>query len=50
MNERCGCKSGGRPVRYECDCDDDCKCPRIEFDSAPDAEPYCCGRPMKRVR
>lgn len=50
MCETCGCNDSGKPVRYECDCDDDCKCGMIEFDSVPDAEPYCCGQPMKRVR
>ncbi len=48
----CGCKSVAkpRPYRYKCQCDDDCTCPVIEFDKEPQAVPYCCGGPMKRVK
>ena len=46
MCETCGCNDSGRPVRYECGEG----CATIEFDSVPDAEPHCCGQPMRRVR
>jgi hypothetical protein len=50
MCETCGCKETGKPVKYECDCGSDCNCSVIEFDSEPNAVPYCCGHPMKRVK
>lgn len=48
----CGCEHVGKPkaVRYKCTCEDDCGCPVIEFDKEPQATPYCCGEPMKRVK
>lgn len=48
MCKTCGCKPTGKPIKYQCDCGDDCKCSVIEFDSEPNAIPYCCGSPMKK--
>ncbi len=51
MCDQCGC--GGKlekPVVYKCDCDG-CECDGIVgFDSEPEAVPYCCDKPMKRVK
>lgn len=50
MCKNCGCETSGKPIKYECQCtEDDCNCSNIEFDKEPEATPYCCGVPMKRV-
>ena len=52
MGETCGCcghDHQSKPVRYQCDCDDDCSCSILEFDAIPDQIPHCCGKPMKRA-
>ena len=46
----CGCGPTEKPVQYRCDCDDDCDCDIIGFDEEPIKVPYCCDRPMKRIR
>lgn len=48
----CSCETTGKPVQYKCDCGDEsgCECGVIEFDSEPNAAPYCCGAVMKRVK
>ncbi len=48
--EKCGCSETGKPIKYECECGDDCACTVIEFDEEPQATPYCCGVPMKRAK
>lgn len=48
--ETCGCSETGKPIKYECECGDDCACNVIEFDEEPQATPYCCGVPMKRAK
>jgi hypothetical protein len=52
MCNSCGCEGAGKPVQYKCNCkDEDCNCDSIiEFDSAPNSIPYCCGVPMKRIK
>jgi hypothetical protein len=47
----CGCEPTAKPVQYKCDCGD-CgdMCSIIGFDSEPQAAPYCCGAPMKRIK
>jgi hypothetical protein len=50
MCETCGCKASDKPVQYKCECGDDCSCAIIEFDEEPNATPYCCGAPMKRIK
>ena len=50
MCKTCGCEASGKPVKYRCDCGDDCECSIIEFDKEPKATPYCCGMPMKRIK
>ena len=53
MSETCGCgddcKPVGMAVQYKCDCGCD-DCPIIEFKEVPNNVPYCCGKPMKRVK
>ncbi|MCK5547626.1 MAG: hypothetical protein KAI64_01330 [Thermoplasmata archaeon] len=44
----CDCKPSGKPVQYKCSTDE--KCCIIEFDDEPNAKPYCCGEPMKRIK
>lgn len=46
----CGCSEADKPVQYKCTCEDDCSCSVIEFDEDPNATPYCCGQPMKRIK
>ena len=51
MCESCGCDNLGKPFQYECEClGDECSCGIIEFDEEPKATPYCCGKPMKRIK
>lgn len=52
MCKDCGCNEAGKPVQYKCDCTDNaCTCSSIiEFDTVPNALPYCCGVPMKRIK
>ena len=52
MCKSCGCESSEKPVQYKCDCkDDECTCESIiEFQKEPNAIPYCCGNPMKRIK
>ena len=51
MCKSCGCKAAGKKVQYECVCpDEECSCGIIEFDEVPNAVPYCCGVPMKRIK
>jgi len=50
MCETCGCGVAGKPIKYECECGEDCSCSIIEFDKEPKSVPYCCGIPMKKVK
>ena len=52
MCKSCGCKSSGKAIQYQCDCQSDtCTCDSIiEFDTEPKATPYCCGVPMKQIK
>ena len=51
MCKTCGCEAGGKKIQYECNCpEEDCNCGIIEFDKEPEATPYCCGEPMKRIK
>ena len=52
MRKTCGCETGGKPIHYKCDCQDEsCSCDSIiEFDELPMVTPYCCGVPMKRIK
>ena len=50
MCDKCGCGGVNKPVVYKCDCGDGCECSAIGFDSEPNAVPYCCGVPMKRIK
>ena len=45
----CGCQHSKKPVAYKCDCGEGCECNIIEFDTLPEAIPYCCCIPMKRI-
>lgn len=45
----CGSSESDMPIRYRCDCGDDCACLEIGFKEEPKAEPYCCGAPMKKI-
>jgi hypothetical protein len=50
MCKNCGCSMGDKPVQYQCTCSEDCECAIIEFDTEPNAIPYCCGQPMKKIK
>ena len=50
MCDTCGCSVSNKPVRYQCQCEDDCNCNVIEFDKDPKSVPYCCWEPMKRIK
>jgi hypothetical protein len=51
MCKHCGCKTTEKPVQYKCECEEDeCNCAVIEFDTEPEATPYCCGVPMKKIK
>ena len=46
----CECKNADKLVQYTCDCGA-CDCGTIvEFDAMPNVEPFCCGKPMKRIK
>ena len=51
MCKSCGCTDAGKKIQYECQCSEEaCSCGIIEFDEEPQALPYCCGQPMKRIK
>jgi len=51
MCKNCDCKEAGKKIQYECICQNEkCSCGIIEFDLEPNAHPYCCGEPMKRIK
>ncbi|MBN1860232.1 MAG: hypothetical protein JW840_02095 [Candidatus Thermoplasmatota archaeon] len=52
MCKSCGCEAPTKKIQYQCDCNDkDCTCDSvIGFDAEPQAVPYCCGAPMKRIK
>ena len=50
MCESCGCETTDKPVMYKCNCSDECVCSVIGFDAEPDQTPYCCGKPMNRIK
>jgi hypothetical protein len=51
MCKICGCGDLGKPIQYECVCpEEECSCGIIEFDEEPKSMPYCCGKPMKRIK
>ncbi len=50
MCKMCGCTNTGKPIQYKCDCNDECSCGVVEFDTEPNAVPHCCGKPMKRIK
>ena len=49
-DKNCECKVVGKPIQYQCDCDEECTCGIVEFDEDPKAIPYCCGVPMKKIK
>ena len=51
MCKNCGCENLGKKVQYKCECEEnECDCGIIEFDDVPSSIPYCCGKPMKRIK
>jgi len=48
MAEKCGCEPTGKSVQYKCSSCEDCCI--IEFDEVPNTTPYCCGKPMNRIK
>jgi len=52
MCSSCGCEAADKLVQFQCACPEEkCTCDSIiEFDTKPQAVPYCCGFPMKRIK
>jgi hypothetical protein len=51
MCKNCDCKKSDKPIQYKCNCNEnECDCGIIEFDTEPQATPYCCGMPMKKIK
>jgi len=52
MYKNCECETSEKQIQYKCNCKEkDCSCDQaITFEKEPQAVPFCCGTPMKRVK